>query len=342
MKGHPAGHAFFAGCSEGGREALVEAQRYPDDFDGIIAAAPANYYGRLITLWAEGQRALLRSGGALSQEDLQLLQRSALADCGGGAWVADPRTCGFDAHRLRCRDAKTATCLTDGQLATVDVLYGGVKLQGDPTVYPGFSPGSEATARNWGFHVAETPEAQRTSFANLSVLSVMPDLAFGGDPVDPAGLSDAQLSAAMHRMSALMDASDPDLRRFRAHGGKLIQWHGWADGLIPARGSILYYEDVGRKMGDVDDFYRLYMVPGLFHCVGGPAPGEADWIQLLDDWVVKGRAPGPITPRDAVGSFIQSLPGAPICPYPASASGGTSPAGAPVTCLRRQAAPGRG
>ena len=123
----------------------------------------------------------------------------------------------------------------------------------------------------------------------------------------------AQFDRAKAKMSPIIDSASPDLTAFKRRGGKVIHWHGWNDPAIPARSSIVYYEDVRRTMGDPSGFYRLYMVPGVLHCGGGAAPGNVDWLSILDKWVVEKAAPAAVTATGAGGTSQL------VCPYPAVA-----------------------
>jgi feruloyl esterase len=325
MAGSPLKRAYFFGCSDGGREALMEAQRYPDDFDGIVAGAPANNFTRLLSLAVQIQQDLHRTPDAyLTAASLGALQAGALKDCGGGAFVRDPAACRFDPATTICASGQaTEGCLTTAQAATAARIYAGLR---DPRtgkiLFPGFTPGAEALAGAWSAWITG-PSADKGGSALSSL--------FGGgffrDLVSADGTFDlatfdlsAGMEAAQARFAPILDSVDPNLAPFRAHGGKLLQFHGWNDPAIPARSSIVYYEDVRGRIGPVDDFYRLYLVPGMLHCGGGVSPANADWLSTLDAWV-GGAAPARIV-ADAGSAFRPAAPGSPtqlLCPYPAVA-----------------------
>jgi feruloyl esterase len=145
-------------------------------------------------------------------------------------------------------------------------------------------------------------------------------MVFGDPSIDIRKLDLAQAHAAAAGVSKIVDATDTDLARFRAHGGKLIQWHGWNDPAIPAAGSIVYYEDVSRRMGDVGDFYRLYLLPGVLHCSSGPGPATVGWLDVMRAWVERGKPPGAVTATAAApGSRPTAAPPSQrVCPYPAT------------------------
>lgn len=305
--------SYFIGCSDGGREALMEAQRYPQDFDGIVAGAPANYMSQLFANGASHQQALSRPGGYLGRPQLQLLQDEALRRCGGEAFIRDPLACRFDPAELQCKGAAGADCLTAPQVASAQTIYAGRR---DPRTgrayYHGLTPGAEALPGGWQAWVTGPSQDRNASAAGYQFASnAFKYFAFGDPSFDFLTLDlGAPTERARAKMSPIIDAPDPNLRAFRARGGKLIQYHGWNDPAIPARGSIRYYEDVRRTLGDTSDFHRLYMIPGMLHCGGGPGPSTVNWVELLDRWVVGKTPPAEITAW-GVGDKSQL-----VCPYP--------------------------
>jgi feruloyl esterase len=325
QKGSVAHKSFFYGCSDGGREALMEAQRFPADFNGIIAGAPAYDMSDLFGQGATNQQALARPGGYLGADQRALLQSAALAQCaGGGAFIRDPAACRFDPATLACKPGQDpAKCLTPGQLETARVIYGGFK---DPRtgqlLSPGFSPGAEALPGSWPLWTTGASEDKRAGALNYMFSSnAFRYFAFGDASFDMLKLD---LGAEFQRglkHTRVLDSIDPDLKAFRDHGGKLINFHGWNDPAIPPKASIAYYERMARATGRPESFYRLYLVPGMLHCGGGPGPSDVDWLAVLQDWVKTGQAPGALTAKGA-GGASQTL-----CPYPAAAPGGA--------CVRR-------
>ncbi|HEX3407956.1 MAG TPA: tannase/feruloyl esterase family alpha/beta hydrolase [Caulobacteraceae bacterium] len=321
-QGWPARYAYFTGCSDGGREALIEAQRFPDDFDGIVAGAPAYSFSGLFTLAAYDQQALARPGAYLTPAALKALQAGALAACaGGGSYIVDEAACRFDPAKVACPSGQArADCLTPPQVAAARAIQDGVRTPGFS--YPGNAPGAQGEPYSWDIWITGTAAAHVSSalmfqFAN----AYWAEMVFGEPDVDIRKLDLAKAQAEAAGVARIVDATDPDLSRFRAHGGKLIQWHGWNDPAIPAAGSIVYYEDVRRRLGEVDAFYRLYLLPGVLHCGDGPGPGKVAWLDVLRAWVEQGHAPGPLraaasTPLAAPADVPQ-----PLCPYPATSDG---------------------
>ena len=305
--------SYFFGCSDGGREALMEAQRYPKDFDGIVAGAPANYMSRLFALGAGNEQALAKPGGYLDTAALSLLQKTSLAECGGEAFIRDPLSCHFDPGKLLCRAGQVEGCLSLAQVATARTIYDGHR---DPRtgkiVFPGFSPGAEAMQGGWQAWTSGTSQAANMAAASYQFSSnAFKYFAFDDPSYDFLKMDmGAEYARAQAKMGPRIDSPDPNLAAFKARGGKLIQYHGWNDPAIPPRSSIRYYEDVRRTMGDTGGFYKMYLVPGMLHCGGGAGPSTVDWLALLDKWVGEKTAPGPVTATSvANGSQL-------LCPFP--------------------------
>ena len=304
--------AYFAGCSDGGREALMEAERFPTDFNGIIAGAPGAFDG-LVRLWTQDIQAVSQPGGYLDAAALRTLQSAALAACGGGRFIADEQACRFDPASVRCSSGRTRGCLTPAQVVAAETIYRG------SAALPGPSPGDEAEAGGWavwitGPSAGEIDKALVYQFAQ----GYWADMVLGDPTLDLRKVDLAAAAKAEQRVAEAMLADNPDLARFRAAGGKLIQYHGWNDPAIPARASIAYFEKVRRTLGgDVSDFYRLYLVPGMLHCGGGPGPGDVAWLDVMRAWVEQGSAPQGITARSG-GRRGGSAQGASqqLCPYP--------------------------
>jgi feruloyl esterase len=316
LQGAPAKYAYFQGCSDGGREALMEAQRFPTDFDGIVAGAPSASPG-LIRMWTQGEQALARPGGYLDASALQTLQQAALGACGGGAYIDEPGACRFDPALTLCKPGQASGCLSAAQVATAQMIYGGLAGR-DGVVVPGPSPGAEADGFGWsawmtGPSAAQLDQALLYRFAS----GYWRDIVFGDPKLNIRSLDVSTAPKAEAQVASELTPG-PDLSRFRAAGGKLVEFQGWNDPAIPARASIAYAEDMRRAVGgDADGFYRLYLVPGMLHCAGGAGPGEVGWLDVLRAWVENGKAPGALTATSAGGPAKRQL----LCPYPAAADG---------------------
>jgi feruloyl esterase len=317
QKAAPARTSYFYGCSDGGREALMEAQRFPADFDGIVAGAPANYMTDLFGMTAADQQALHRPGGYLDLPQLQLLQKAVLAQCGGESFVRDPGACRFDPGKLICKPGQAGECLTAAQANAARTIYEGRR---DPRTgkiaFPGFSPGAEAQPGGWQAWITGPSQARNAQASGYQFAdNAFKYFAFQDPDFDMLKLDlGAAFDRAKAKMSPIIDSANPDISAFRKRGGKLIQFHGWNDPAIPARGSIRYYEAVGAKMGDTSGFYRMYLVPGMLHCGGGPGPAAVDWLALLDGWVLGKRAPASVIAYQTLGAT--SGPSQRLCPYP--------------------------
>jgi feruloyl esterase len=307
--GRPANWRYFAGCSNGGRQALMVAQRYPEDWDGIVAGAPANRWTQQLASFAALQRQLRAvPGGWLQAAKLPAIQREALASCSPAAGVkggvaTDPRHCRFDPAAMLCRGAETDTCLTPAQVTSLRMIQ-----------QAGYEATTAAIPGAWDEWIvqADPSRPSQLTFATQAARY------FGGAGLDwtVADFDPARDGAALDRLGGTLDADATDLGAFRARGGKIIGYFGWADALIAPHTGVDYYAQVTARMGPgrVRDFYRLFMVPGMLHCQGGPggtsfgqapvAPaGRADRRhdirRALEAWAEAGVPPEAIV---AVGS----------------------------------------
>jgi len=345
--------SYFNSCSNGGRQALMEAQRYPTDYDGIIAGAPANYWTHLLSAAASGVRATLAEPASyIPASKLSALQAAVLAQCDAADQVTDgvienPLTCHFDPSVLQCKDAETDSCLTVPQLSALKAIYGGLKTNDGRQIFPGLSPGGEAEQGGWApWITGDAPQkslmyAFSTQFFTNMVYS-NPDWQFR--TFDPG----RDVKAADDRMARHLNATNSDLSAFQKRGGKLILYHGWADAAIPAVNAINYFDSVVSKMGSstASGFLRLYMVPGMEHCGGGAGPnafgqgGTPDGDRFhnidaaLEAWVEQGTAPDQLiatkykTGMDRNSGIKRTRP---LCAWPQTAqykgSGSTDDAG---------------
>jgi feruloyl esterase len=321
----PAARSYFIGCSSGGYEGLMEAQRYPADYDGIVAGAPANNWTRLMAGDFDGVLAVLKDPAAhLPLPALGLLHRGALAACDSADGVSDgvlddPRQCKFDPAQLTCTDKASASCLTKAQVDAARRVYNGLKdLKTGAQLYPGLAPGSEPY---WPHRDAANPFPIPLSHYKWLVFG-NPD--WDWKTFDFADPDDYQAHVkAEAKFAPILNATNPDLQKFRVRGGKLLQYHGWNDQLISAQNSIDYYEGVlsffgrggrGGRGGNVPDFYRLFMAPGMAHCAGGTGPNTFDMQAALEQWVEGGVAPDRVVASRAVNGVVDRL--RPLCPYP--------------------------
>ena len=338
--GQDAAHRYFDGVSDGGHEALDLAQRFPADFDGIIAGAPANNWSALAGLfepWLARVNLDRHDHQILTAEKLPALHAAVMRACADQYGViADPRACTFQPQSMRCpAGTDTATCLTAAQVAVVRAYYRGPTDSAGRNLFDGGMPyGSELAWQLWAVQPAADTAAPGDTIAAGLGLNYLRNAAFWHNPPVSLGLRDIQFTVAEHQrlqeVGDIYDATNPDLRPFAAHGGKLIIYHGWADQAIPPFESIDYYREVVRWTGNAK-FSRLYMIPGLYHCpCGQPVDGDpatvVDMMTPLVRWVRDGVAPATLTlpvTAQTTGRPLTSLPVAPFDPTrPAPANHG--------------------
>jgi feruloyl esterase len=294
--------SYFVGCSDGGREALMMAERYPTYFDGIVAGAPAYSMTRLFTSGALRYRDLDGAAARFTPPQLDLLQHQALQACAGGAaYIKDPRHCRVDIDSLQCAAGATEGCLSAAQIKTARVLYADRKDPRDGATLYGVLPGAEAVRGSWDAWLTgtddKTPPAGLAFTWNYLAFMVMNDA-----KIEVNRISDADLVRGERTIGPEIDAAQTDLKAFKAHGGKLIQYHGWNDPGIPPGYSLEYHDRVLAGTPDAQSFYRLYMVPGMLHCIGGDAPTLVNWQAALESWVEKSAPPGELIAGDGQGA----------------------------------------
>lgn len=341
--GRPASKNYFVGCSGGGRQALMFAQRYPEYFDGIVACAPAMsvssgatiaaawdtiVYSRVAPPDAAGVPILSR---AFSAADLDAVAKGILAACDDrdGAhdgMVQDVRGCTFDPQTLRCPGAKADGCLTTAQVDALTSAFAGPHDSQGRRLYVGqpWDPGISAPGwRSWKLGTSET---STPNAANTTLMAGALAYEFF-TPADPAfqirNFNFDRDPARMEAFSAVYDTyRDATLAAFRQHGGKLLMFHGTADGIFSAKESIDFYGRLMTANGGAAaaaTWARLFLIPGMNHCAGGPATDSYDGLGAIVDWVERGIVPAAIPA--AAGPSSRFFPGRtrPLCPYPAFA-----------------------
>lgn len=321
--GTPSKRAYFHGCSNGGRDALMLAKRFPNDYDGIIVGAPAAGWSRLMTSFAWNAQAA-RTAPKL-KDKLEVVQRAAISKCDALDGVRDnllenPASCPFDPADLQCRNGDGDDCLNADEVAALRKIYAGPTLRDGTKVYAGMPPGGEALPDNWENWIA-TEDSAQANFAKETFRWMV-----HGDPEwDIARFDiDRDFPMALERMGPIMDSDDPDLRAFTGRGGKLLLYHGWNDAAIPAGATLDYYAALRGTLGPVaDEHTRLFMMPGVMHCGGGAGPTIYDMLDPLDRWVESGVAPDRILATEyAPPATFVPLPSAvvkrtrPLCPWP--------------------------
>lgn len=300
--------AYWTGCSGGGRQGLKEAQRFPGDFDGIIAGAPAHNFMPLLAYATQVQRVMTDTAIGLTARHLNLIKSAMLAACDArdgvtDSVVEDPRRCAFDPASLACSAANAQSCLNPRQLAAVGSLYLGAVHAGR-TLMPGPTQGGEPL---W---MAFRPRAFPIG-ANY-----FRDIVMGDASWTPALFDmDRDLARALADDPGELMTTKTDLRAFFARGGKLLLWHGWTDAMIPARSTVEYYEAVLAANGrEASNAVTLFMLPGVNHCGGGEGAEVFDPLRAIDAWVDGGQAPERIVaqrPLPAGATRTRAL-----CAYP--------------------------
>ncbi|WP_232491777.1 tannase/feruloyl esterase family alpha/beta hydrolase [Novosphingobium kaempferiae] len=312
--GKPAHHSYFDGCSTGGHQGMMEAQRFPTDFDGIIAGAPgadrvrlnAAFLWQFLSNHARGEN----TAPLLAPSDLALLEANSRSQCGkangraaGGlatdAWIVDPLSCHPDLTRLACRPGGKSACLSPAKLGAARAMYRGAP---DGLTFP-WLPGSEAGWNHYWADPADPTRPMRVNFWRVWAFGA-PDwnwwsFDYGRD-----------LAEAQAKLSPVMDATDPDLSRFRAHGGKLLQYHGLADPVVSPLDTLAKRQAMIAHTGDPQVWYRLFLVPGMNHCTGGGGFTRFDAQDAIERWVERDRAPEALVAQDDAGRTR------PLCPYP--------------------------
>jgi len=326
-------YAYINGCSNGGRSAVLEAVRFPDDYDGIIAGAPTFQFLEMVPWMIGVHRA--QTLNPLTSESLGLLDDASSAACDmidgvADGVISDPRKCTadvFNVDSLVCNDSATEDCLTPGQVATAKYVYQDMVDANGKVLSPGVMPGAEA-AGDWAFWMLPN-----TQFVGQSIISLMGKMlsrimrsepGFNVEDFDP--IVDR---AVIANATSPLDVRSADLREFQERGGKLLMYQGWNDWPLRPQRAIDYLAAVESTVGGAAktrDFYRMFMVPGMSHCAGGPGAWQADYVTPLVTWREQGKAPDQIiaqhdentathlTPyqtRKSPGSFSR-----PLCVYP--------------------------
>jgi len=318
-----AAHCYFTGCSRGGGQAMMEAQRYPQDFDGIVAGAPAfDWTGFAATMVAIAKVLYPNPDHldrtVLTKESLELLQQAILeqGDAQDGlkdGIIADPPSVHFDLSKV--------PGLTAAQRQAIEAIYHGARNDKGP-IYPGYPAGAECDPGQWlAWIVGPLPP--------LVAKDHVPDLMFAfGTQVfkyfvfnrpdwDYSTYDFANFERDTHLAASFLNATNPNLDALKARRGKLILWHGWADPALPAQATAEYYRQVQAHDPNAGDYCRLFMVPGCLHCGGGPGATDVDWLSVIVDWVEQGQAPDKlIASKREQGKIVMTRP---LYPYPHSA-----------------------
>lgn len=313
--GKPSAYSYFTGCSGGGQQGLMEAQRYPADYNGIVAGAPVYYRTRTWPSEIWPPFVIRRSPeNALPPEKLAAIHRAVLSACDVNdglvdGVINDPASCTFDPLTMLCQDAANSDCLTKEEANSLSLIYDGLR---DPSTgelfWPGLTRGSEL---GWteGNGLLPEPLAVPHAYLKYVVFAEQPDWDWRSlNFTDPRDFAILRKADAMHGNT--LNANSPDLTEFINRGGKLIMYHGWADQQIAPQGSVNYYKEVVAFMGDeakVQQSLRLFMIPGMAHCTGGEGPGLFNTSAAIEAWVEKGLPPAQV--HNPAGTRL-------LCTYP--------------------------
>ena len=325
-------YSYYVGCSKGGQQGLMEAQRYPEDFDGLIAGDPANNWTRFYAgshLWYS-MATLKDPESYIPASKTALLGNASRAACDAidgivDGVIDDPRKCKFDPAVLTCTAGQDpATCLTPKQVTAAKAIYSGVRTPWGELVHPPLVPGAEDGPGGWAAWT--TGSAPFTGLHWLAADGFFRYMVFNNPAYDPMTFNfGSDLLFALHQVGHSVDAVDPDLRKLQKRGSKLIVYHGFSDPDISPLNSINYFEsvvDFNAKRHDdradslerTQDFFRLFMVPGMQHCSGGPGPNTFDMLTALENWVEKGQAPERVVASHLTAGVVDRT--RPLCVYP--------------------------
>ena len=335
--------SYWVGCSTGGRQGMMEAQRYPEDFDGYVIGAPVLDLSNINVRGVWNAQAVLDGPGAVTPAKMTIVADAVLKKCDAidgvtDGLLEDPRKCDFDPLRdlPRCAGSDDgADCFTPAQLNGLKKVYDGPRDPAGLRLYAGTPVGAERGG--WTGSIVGTPNTGMR-FGESYMQS------FGLQPAPGPGWNFHQFDwekdpPKLAKTAQLVNATNPDLSAPKRKGARILQYHGWSDALVTPYGSIDYYESVLKKMGTAEtrDFYRLYMVPGMGHCSGGAGCHQVDWLSPLVAWVESGKAPGAL-----IGTNPASKRTRPMCVYPEVAmykGSGSIDAAESFTCGEAKTAP---
>jgi len=331
--GRPPEHSYFVGCSNGGREALMEAQRYPADFDGIVAMAPAFNYLEVSAAFVRNLQAQYPTGKVdspvVTPAVLRLLAAKVAETCDAIDGVRDgtlenPEACTFTLASVpACADDVAADgCVTRAQRAALTAFT--TPLVAGTVRYPGWPFGDEADPQGWAAWITgPVPEMVQMTAGTAATLQgvfvtqFFKYFVYSDSAWSYVGYDLARAGRDGAKVDAVISAVNPDLSAFRARGGKLLLVHGWSDPAISARATIEYFKEVQRRTPQASSFTRLFLMPGVLHCGGGSGCDEVDWAVVIRSWVEQGEAPSRIIARKL--SDTQVLRTHPLCAYPMTA-----------------------
>jgi feruloyl esterase len=307
-------YSYWNGCSTGGRQGLVEVQRYPNDFDGVIAGASANPRTRL-NAWQLhiGQAALKDSAAFIPPAKYPAIHRAVLEACDGldglrDGLINDPPSCRFDPQPLLCKGGDGPDCLTARQVETARTIMSPAKTSRGEEIFPGYAPGTEL---GWGVLVGGPNPAALALDHYRFVVFKDPDWDWRTFDID----RDAAIAERVD--AGTINVTNPNIQPFVGRGGKLLMYHGWADQMVAPLASVNYYNSVVKALGGPSKTaasVRLFMAPGMGHCRGGTGPDTFDALAALERWVENGEPPDRINASHSTNGTVDRT--RPLCPYP--------------------------
>ena len=318
--GAPETRAYFSGCSNGGRQGLMEAQRFPDDFDGIVAGAPAADFTGIGAQFIKDVRAQfpdpknltpLLPAEVLKSVAAQILEKCDALDGVKDGVMEDPRQCKVD--------VSTLSGLSAAQIAALKTIYAPTRAGGE-TVFPGQPFGGEGELAGWPAWISGSGAALSAGQPALPSLrygfgtNLFKYIVFNNPDWDYTAYDLSTWKKDTALTASWLNATSPDLDAFKAKGHKLLLWHGWSDAGLSPLGTIKYYDSVRARDPKLDDYVKMFLMPGVLHCAGGAGPDNADWAAAIDSWVESGKAPASIVAQKGTGAAVSRT--RPLCAYP--------------------------
>jgi feruloyl esterase len=301
-------YSYYNGCSTGGRQGLIEITKFPEDFDAASVGAPANPHVHLHAAGVERSLELMKNNAPLTQSKVEALHSAVMAACDALDGVKDgiignPEKCHYDPAALLCKSGDGPSCLTPGQLETVKIVFGDINTKKGEVVWTGYPAGTELDVAS----LKTVPTGPGGVWDVIRILGHQ-DKDYDWHNFD----LDKELARADE---AGIDTLTYDLSAYKAHGGKLLLYHGWADAGIPPGHTVSFYKSVLNTMGkNQDDWFRLYMEPGMGHCGGGVGPDQFNKMGVIERWREAGERPEAILASHVTGTTVDMT--RPLCPYP--------------------------
>jgi len=319
--GKAAEKSYFFGCSNGGRQALHEAQRYPNDFDAIIAGAPALNFSRVTASFVGITEKMFPdpsdlTAALVTPQDRALLRRAIVAKCDkldglDDGILHDPNACNFDVATLQCATGQTEACLSSNKIEAIQSVYQG-PANDNGQIFFGFPFGAEdVDANGWGSWLTGGSETAGPNSAYNFGVGIMRNFVHHNPAWTYADYDWNKFAAEISPVAHMIDANNPDLSEFRKQGGKLLMYHGWADVALTANMSTDYVNRVYSLDQSAREDVRLFMMPGVLHCYGGAGPSVVDWLDVLETWSDSGQAP-----TELAASYPEKHGSRKICAWP--------------------------